>query len=381
MVVCRQFRASPGPVEISHENTNAHHDRNHPLTQMHQSPDLAVQNSGASKAPPSEIVLQSEIEQLLAGMGAGDAAANGPSPANESDQSEYNFLRRHEFPKLSLFPPTELRQLRERHEEFITSLAARLSAHLRMEVRLQMSGMEAIPFQRFADALSDPTYLTLLKLEPLRGIALLDMPPRLALCIVDREMGGTGRMAEEAGQIGKLESKLLSLVVGMIVNEWCGAWGDLLEVRQAILGTETNSRFLRTSTPTTCTLVVAVEVRIGEVVEQMQFAFPHSLIEPLLCKLNSKINATDKQEAAAKSSPSSWNALYDNLDVELRAVLPEIELPVEQLSALKPGDILPLPPEFMHRVRLLVSNYPGFVGNLGTAQQRRAVRIEKQIGG
>jgi flagellar motor switch protein FliM len=322
---------------------------------MHQSPDLAVQNSGAPKAPPSEIVLQSEIEQLLAGMGAGDAAANGPSPANESDQSEYNFLRRHEFPKLSLFPPTELRQLRERHEEFITSLAARLSAHLRMEVRLQMSGMEAIPFQRFADALSDPTYLTLLKLEPLRGIALLDMPPRLALCIVDREMGGTGRMAEEAGQ--------------------------LLEVRQAILGTETNSRFLRTSTPTTCTLVVAVEVRIGEVVEQMQFAFPHSLIEPLLCKLNSKINATDKQEAAAKSSPSSWNALYDNLDVELRAVLPEIELPVEQLSALKPGDILPLPPEFMHRVRLLVSNYPGFVGNLGTAQQRRAVRIEKQIGG
>ena len=136
-----------------------------------------------------------------------DPSAPVADPQAPSEPAGHEIIRRHEFPKLSLFSSAELRRLRMRHEDFIGSLATRLSIHLGMEVALQMSKLEAVPFQKFADGLSNPTYLTMLKLPPLAGICLLDIPPRLGLCIVDRELGGPGRAPEEARQIGKIEAR------------------------------------------------------------------------------------------------------------------------------------------------------------------------------
>ena len=68
-----------------------------------------------------------------------------------------------------------------RHEDFISALATRLSIHLGLEVGLQMSKLEALPFQKFAEVLPNPTYVTLLKLRPLAGICLLDIPAAAGL--------------------------------------------------------------------------------------------------------------------------------------------------------------------------------------------------------
>ena len=92
-------------------------------------------------------------------------------------------------------------------------------------------------------------------------------------------------MAEESSQVGKIEARLLSTVVSLIVNEWCSIWRDLMEIQPSVLGYEVNSRYLETSSADTIMLVVGMETRISDVVEQMQFAFPHHMLEPLGRKL------------------------------------------------------------------------------------------------
>jgi flagellar motor switch protein FliM len=344
---------------------------------MNPSPTLSELDSSPSGSASKEVISQSEIEQLLAQVESAAPPAPGADPQASVNPSGREVIRRHDFPKLSPFSPAELRPLRMRHEDFISALATRLSIHLGLEVGLQMSKLEALPFQKFADGLSNPTCLTMLKLPPLAGICLLDIPPRLGLCIVDRELGGPGRTAEETRQIGKIEARLLSPVISLIVNEWCGIWSDLMEIRPAVLGNESNSRYLHTSTPGTSMLVVGVEVRMAETVEQMQFAFPHAMLEPLTLKLNAGGNGGEKPDAAAKTAPAKWNALFDDLQIQVRAELPGIQLPAGQLAELKPGDVLSLPPEWMNQVRLSLANHPGFVGILGTSNERRAVKIEK----
>ncbi len=47
-----------------------------------------------------------------------------------------------------------------------------------MDVDLQRSKPAAGPFQRFADSLSNPAFLTMLKLQPLAEIGRLSLPPR-----------------------------------------------------------------------------------------------------------------------------------------------------------------------------------------------------------
>lgn len=324
-----------------------------------------------------DIVSQSEIEQLLAQVESSNPSLTAALPAGTAIGTVRENSKRHTFPKLSLFSPAELRPLRMRHEDFITALAARISIHLGLEVALQMSKLEVMPFQTFVESLSNPTYLSLVKLPPLEGICLLDMTPKLALAIVDRELGGPGRAPDEVTQIGKMEARLLTPFVGIIANEWCATWKDLLEVRPQIVGSEGNSRYVNTSTPQTSMLVVGIQATFGETIDQMQIAFPHPMLEPLTTKLTAGANTPDK--AAAKPSPAKWGPLLDSVSIELKAQLPGIELSAGQVAELKVGDVITFPPDFINSVEVLLAGYPGFIGTLGVSNQRRAVRIEKRL--
>src|ERR1035441_470173 len=153
---------------------------------MNESPTLSASDQAPSGAASKDIISQSEIEKLLAQVESVDTTPPGGEagdPQPPIQRAGRDIVRRHDFPKLSLISSDDLRPLRVRHEDFIAALATRLSIHLGLEVTLQMTKLEAISFQQFADGLSNPTYLTLLKLQPLAGICLLDIPQRLGLCI------------------------------------------------------------------------------------------------------------------------------------------------------------------------------------------------------
>jgi flagellar motor switch protein FliM len=351
---------------------------------MNPPPAAPELETAAPSAGSKDIISQSEIERLLTQVEQVQNVsppAPGAIPQASASPPGRELVRRFDFPKLSPFSPAELRPLRLRHEDFISALATRLSIHLGSEVALRLTKLEALPFQKFVDGLANPTYLTMLKLPPLKGICLLDIPPRLALCIVDRELGGPGRVAEEACQIGKIETRLLAPMVSLIIKEWCAIWGDLMEIQAVVLGNEGDSRFLRTSPPENSMLLVGVEMKLGETAEQIQFAFPHPMLEPLTIKLDGGTATEGKQDPAAKGAPAKWNALFDDLQIEVRAELPELQLPAGQVAELKPGDVLNLPPEFLNEVRLRLGHHPGFVGTLGVSGRRRAVKIDKCLKG
>ena len=103
---------------------------------------------------------QSEVEQLLASVDESGALAAGPGGDPGSGQG---LISRHDFPQLTSFSADEMRKLRMRCESFVSSLAARLSVHLRLECALQMTKFETVRFQPLVDALSQPAYLTLFR--------------------------------------------------------------------------------------------------------------------------------------------------------------------------------------------------------------------------
>jgi flagellar motor switch protein FliM len=134
--------------------------------------------------PIPETIAQADVEGMIGLIGSSGSKG---AAAVKKEASPPPVFRR-----LSSFSATELRKLRDRQEEFIRSLAARLSGHLRLEVGLQITRLESLPFGKLMAEVSNPTYLSLLKLEPLKGICLLEIPPQLGLSIVDRELGGAG---------------------------------------------------------------------------------------------------------------------------------------------------------------------------------------------
>ncbi len=333
----------------------------------------------AAAAAKSEIVSQSEIESLLASIGGDQAAASGSNGAAAQNDPGSDSPHQLNFPQASSFSASELRKLRMRHEEFVRSLSGRLSSYLRLECILQMTKLETTSFQQFTENLSNPTHLTLLNLEPLRGICLMDVPPRLALCIVDRELGGPASSPDEVRELTNMESRLASPVIEIIASEWCGVWSDILDLRPALLRCENSGRFLRIHLPETVMLAVGIEVHIGKIVEQIRFALPCHTLKPIIAKINAENDSGMAVAAPNPPAPVKWNPALDNVRIRVSAELPGLEFTTKHIANLKPGDILPITSSLSDQIHVCLEGTPKFLGRLGTSGQHLAVQILKLI--
>jgi flagellar motor switch protein FliM len=325
-------------------------------------------------AVSQDTVSQSEVERLLAQISGGELGDAGVANRLEIATPDCSPFQRHTFPKLSFFSSNDLRKLRVRHEEFTRSLTARLSISHRLDLALQMSKLETVEFQRFVDGLSNPTFLSQFKLEPLPGICLLDIPPALGLHIVERELGGSASTPEEVRDLSEVESRLLSRVVETILSEWCSFWSDMLDLRPVLLGHESSGRFLDISSPEAAMLVLGMEVGMGEMIEQLQFAFPYHTLERLIVKLNSDTQDDDKPAALPTRLPT-WNPFMNDVQIRLTAEFANIQLSARQLAQLKPGDILPLKSDLARHIRINLEEVPKFFATLGTCDQHWAIQI------
>jgi len=335
-------------------------------------------DSPDSKSPQAQAISQSEVDHLLAQVGGAESSAAASDLSGQNRQPEAHPVR-YDFRQPSFLSASELRKLRARQEEFIRSLAARLSIYLRLEFGLQMSKLETLSFQKFIDGLSNPTHLTLFKLEPLRGVCLLEIPPRLGLSIVDRQLGGPAHCTDAARDLSEIEVGLLDQSIEIILSEWCSVWSGMFDLRPVLLGHENNGRFLQTSTHDTLMLIVTMEARIGETVEQMQIALPYYTLAPLIVKLNATLETSEKPTVAVPATPLKWNTVLEDIKIPVTAGWSDLEMTARQLAQLKPGDIFPLPSEMTSQVQVRLAKVPKFIGNLGTHSQRWAVKITQVL--
>jgi flagellar motor switch protein FliM len=282
-------------------------------------------------------------------------------------------IRTHNFRHSGFLAASELRRIRQRHDQFVRSLAARLAIFLRLEFSAQLTKVYIESYQKFFDSLSNPTYITSFKTEPLKGVCLLVIPPRLALTLVDRLLGGPGLMPAETRDLTDIEVALSDQAAMLILSEWCNHWPERRDLHAAILGHENNSKFLQTSPPDTAMLVLTVSVTISEQAETFQLVFPYTTLEPLMRLLNPEMNAADPP--APRTSPPRWNHEFDEMKVPLTVEWQGLKMSAGEVSRLKPGDILGLDAACAAQVLVRFGNIPKFFGRPGTSDAKWAVQL------
>ena len=171
--------------------------------------------------------------------------------------------------------------------------------YLRLEFSLKLANFQTVAYGKLAQSWHNPSHLTLFKIEPLRGVSILEIPPLLALSIVDRLMGGPGQPPEALREMSEIENALLDQAVQLILGEWCGHWSQSKGTEACAAGSETNGKFVQTAPPETMMLVVALEARFGNCTEQIQIGFPYASLEALI-----RQPAKSADVAAAELPPS-----------------------------------------------------------------------------
>ncbi len=282
-------------------------------------------------------------------------------------------IRGHDFRQSGFLAPSELRRIRQRHEQFIRSLAARLAIFLRLEFSLQLSKVQIASYQNFTENLPSPTHITLFKTDPLKGVGLLVIPPKLGLTLVDRLLGGSGQTTEEPRDLSEIETALIDQVASLIINEWCNHWPEMRNLQPSLLGHENNSRYLQTATPDAAMLILTMTGGIGEQSEPIQIVFPYATVEPLVRLLSPTLPASET--VPARAGKPKWNAEFNDVKVPIIAEWHGLKMSAGEISRLRVGDMLALDPACAAQVLLRLSHVPKFTGRPGTSGGKWAVQL------
>jgi flagellar motor switch protein FliM len=289
------------------------------------------------------------------------------------EQRKVEDIRSHDFRQSGFLAPSELRRIRQRHEQFVRSLAARLAIFLRLEFSLQLSKIQIAGYQNFIENLPTPTHITLFKTDPLKGVGLLIIPPKLGLTLVDRLLGGAGQTTEEARDLSEIEIALIDQVASLVISEWCNHWPEMRGLHPSLLGHENNSRYLQTATPDAAMLVLTMTGGIGEQAEPIQFVFPYATVEPLVRLLSPSMPGAETVPVPA--TKPRWNAEFDDVKVPIVAEWHGLKMSAGDMSKLKAGDLLALDPACAAQVHLRLGDVPKFIGRPGTSEGKWAVQL------
>ncbi|MBN1916628.1 MAG: flagellar motor switch protein FliM [Verrucomicrobia bacterium] len=318
----------------------------------------------------SDILSQDEIDALLGAVASGQVAVeqDAPSVIDRSTVMGYDFRR----PKL--ISKDQMRTLHMLNDTFAKSFANTLSLYLRTIVNANLALVEQFTYGEFIMSLPNPTCMSVFSMQPLEGLAILEINPVLVFVIVDRLMGGGGQPPKEIRELTEIENQIILTVINMALDKFQETWKHVTQLRCALEGRESNPQFAQVTTLTDNVLLITLNVEIGENTGMASLCIPIATLAPVLGYLSAQKWISSGQRAATAAARQCAGFLEET-DVELQAVLGTARMTLNELVSMQSGDVIVLDRHAEEDVVLNVESAPKFIAKPGLVAGRRGVRI------
>lgn len=321
----------------------------------------------------SEVLSQSEIDNLLKALSSGELDVDEYANSNEAQVKNYDFARPAKFSK------EHLRTLEIIFEHYGRLLYTNLPAYLRKNVQVEVMNSEAVAYSEFANALSNPVLLGIIDFAPLSGNIIMELAPNLGYAIIDRLLGGTGASIEKKRDFSEIELTILERIFSICVDLLREPWQNVVELSPRLEKIETNSQFAQIISPSEMIAIVTLTLKIGDVEGLMNICLPFLTLEPVMDKLNTKYwysTMNDKQEAIYGDKIET---LIAKAVVPIKAVLGTSSISVGDFANLQKGDIIKLDSGIEDELTVFVGNIGKFKALPGSSAENYAVRVTSII--
>ena len=325
----------------------------------------------------TDVLSQSEVEDILASIGT-EAETQIRVISSRVRQPEKHQLEEFDFRSPVFLSAAEMRRLRIKNEEFIRTLGATLSVYLQMEFGLQMSRLETVTYQMMLENLPMPSHLTLFRLNPLNGICLMDISPRLGLTILDRMMGGPGHSIKNERDFTDIEVTVLQDFINLILKEYADSWHRYQGLEHEIIEHENTARFLNIVEPDEVILYLEMEARLGDCLAGIRFMIPYRMLEDLIAQLMAEIS-NEEEGKAEKKAPVVMNDNYKNIPIMLKTYMRGLSMTLGEIKNLSKGDLILLDDKICKDLVVELGKIPKFKGEMNMMQEPVSVMLTEKM--
>lgn len=318
-----------------------------------------------------DILSQEEIDLLI-------RAASEPDLDLETEQREEDPI--YDFSRPNKFSKEHIRALHRIHEQFCRTYTGYMSAKLRHKMDVKVHSIEQMLFGDFVRSLPNPSVLSIYKVHPLEGYAIMQLTPDIAFLLHDRLCGGDGVPVVGRRGLTDIETAVLRRQVLSVFSSLLGdAWHEVAELKFALDYMESNPQFLQVAAERDAVAVVTMRFELNETSDMISICFPHRTLEPIMKNLTH----IRMFESLEQPDPQRIGLLREKVRsaiVPVEVELGQTTVTVRDLLELAPGDVIPLDKKKNETLDVKIGSMTKFKGTPGRLGQRFGVVITTVCG-
>ncbi len=330
----------------------------------------------------SEILSQSEIDALLSALSSGDLTPEKPMAAPVAAVEEEQIRRTvkiYDFKRQNKFSKDHIRTLSMIHEAFARLLSTSMSGQLRMLVQVEVVSVEQLTFDEYSRSLPSPTILNVFTMEPLVGTSLFEVNIDITSAIIDRLLGGPGRVTRIRRDLTDIERTLISSITQRLLSTLSEAWQNVLTFSPKLETMEMNPRFVQIVPPSDPVVLITFEAKFGENTGPLSLCIPYIVLEPVMSKISAQAMFATQRQSQSSEYRANLTGRVNATNVPFQVVLGETTVSVSDVISLGVGDVLPLGTPVDNELSIMVGERLKFMGRPGTIRNKMAVQITEVI--
>lgn len=247
-------------------------------------------------------------------------------------------------------------------------------------VEVSLDSITSVRFGDYLDSIQLPAVLAIFKADEWDNYGMFTVDSSLIYSIVDVLLGGrrgTSALRIEGRPYTTIEMNLVSRMIEVVLEDAQVAFQPLSPVTFALERLETNPRFAAISRPANAAILVRLRIDMEDRGGRIEMLLPYATIEPIRDLLLQMFMGEKFGRDAiweGHLATELWNA-----ELEIEAVLDEVELPLAQVLDLRVGQTLPLQVTPESLITLRCGDVGITEGRMGRVGDHVAVHVAKGL--
>jgi flagellar motor switch protein FliM len=310
-----------------------------------------------------------------------EAAKEGRLPDESSaDRGRQRRMRTVDFTRPTKFTADQERRMKRALETFCRTASTRLSAELRMPLELEVINVSQLTWGNAHAQVPSRSVSCLIDVPDVPTRMLLSAEMNLVMSAIELLLGGTpgDGSTQRERRLTDIDWALARHFVERLIAQLSIVWHDITDVQLGVAGLDMHLETAQTAPVSEPTLALTMEARMDRDSATLALLLPYSAIAPVAHRFSSRddvsLSDDERQSSAVREA-------VGRVEMTVRAEVAAVDMPIEQVLALQPGDVLRLDARADDGVTLFAGAVPMHRAMPGRSGGRRAVQVTERLGG
>jgi len=206
-------------------------------------------------------------------------------------------------------------------------------------VEVSIDSITSVRFGDYVNSIPLPAILSVIRAEEWDNFGLLTVDSNLTYSMIDVLLGGRragGQVRVDGRPYTTIEMALARRMIEVILDDMHKAFEPLTPVHFRLERLETNPRFVAISRPANAAILIELRIEMDDRGGKIEILLPYATIEPIREQLLQMFMGEKFGRDPIWEGHLATEIFA--ADVEVSAVLHEVELPLSRVMALEAGD-------------------------------------------